>query len=115
VFSTTNYPLLFVIIITLGFIGALLDSSLGMGYGLLSPILIALGLHPLIVVPVLLISQMTTGFGATICHNILKNVDLKSSKTRDFRATILFVFLGAIGMMFAVSLAFNLPERYVML
>lgn len=101
---------LLVLIIILGFLGAFLDSSMGMGYGLLSPILIALGLDPLIVVPVLLISQMTTGFTGTIFHSLFRNVDLSSPETQDVKSTALFIGMGVIGMTIAVFLAINLED-----
>jgi len=41
---------IFILVIILGFCGAFLDGSLGMGYGLLSPLLIALGLDPRVLV-----------------------------------------------------------------
>jgi hypothetical protein len=104
-----------VLIIFLGFVAALADSALGMGYGLLSPILISLGLNPLVVVPVLLISQMTTGLTGTIFHALYKNVDLSSKETQDSKATILFALMGFLGMTLAVLLAINLSEDYVML
>jgi hypothetical protein len=106
---------LLIFIILLGFLAALSDSALGMGYGLLSPILISLGLDPLVVVPVLLISQMTTGFAGTIFHTLYKNVDLSSSETQDSRATILFALMGLLGMTLAILLVINLSKEYVML
>jgi hypothetical protein len=105
---------LLVIIIILGFLGAFLDTSMGMGYGLLSPILIALGLDPLIVVPVLLISQMTTGFTGTIFHSLYRNVDLSSHDTQDVKSTVLFIIMGITGMTFAVLLAINLSDIILM-
>ncbi|TXT65455.1 MAG: putative membrane transporter protein [Promethearchaeota archaeon] len=104
-----------IFVIILGFCGAFLDGSLGMGYGLLSPILIALGLEPLVVVPMLLLSQMTTGFSVTIFHALYKNVDLSSRKTEDIKSTILFIITGSIGMTIAVFLATILTEEFVML
>ncbi len=106
---------LLIIITILGFLGALLDSSLGMGYGLLSPILIALGLDSLIVVPVLLISQMTTGFAGTLFHFLYRNVDLSSRETQDSKSTVLFIGMGAIGMTLAVLLTINLNDSLLFL
>lgn len=101
---------LLIVLIILGFLGAFIDSSMGMGYGLLGPILIALGLDPLIVVPVLLISQMTTGFAGTIFHSLYRNMDLSTTDTQDVKSTILFIVMGAIGMTLAVLLAINLKD-----
>ncbi|TXT67751.1 MAG: putative membrane transporter protein [Promethearchaeota archaeon] len=110
-----NDILLLFLIILLGFLGALSDSALGMGYGLLSPILLSIGLDPLIIVPVLLISQMTTGFTGTIFHSFYKNVDLSSKHTQDIKASVLFVLMGLSGMTLAVLLTINLSKEYVML
>lgn len=104
-----------ILVIILGFCGAFLDGSLGMGYGLLSPILIALGLDPLVVVPMLLLSQMTTGLSVTVFHAIYKNVDLSSRDTQDIKSTILFIITGTIGMTIAIFLATNMTEEFVML
>jgi uncharacterized membrane protein YfcA len=106
---------LLILLIILGFSGAFLDTSMGMGYGLLGPILIALGLDPLIVVPVLLISQMTTGFVGTFFHSIYRNVDLSATDTEDVKSTILFIGMGAIGMTLAVLLAINLKDTLLFL
>jgi uncharacterized membrane protein YfcA len=102
-------------IVILGFLGAFLDSSLGMGYGLLGPILIVLGFDHRIVVPILLISQMTTGISGVIFHILYKNVDLTEKDTQDTKSAILFMVTGTIGMMFAVFIVASLTEEFVML
>lgn len=102
--------LLILIIILLGFLGALLDSSLGMGYGLLTPILLALGLNPLTIVPVLLISQMTIGLSGTFFHSIYENVDLSSTKTQDVKITIISILIGLASMTFAFFFIINVSE-----
>ncbi|MFO7796271.1 MAG: TSUP family transporter [Promethearchaeati archaeon] len=104
-----------ILIIILGFLGAFLDGSLGMGYGLLSPILIALGLDPLVVVPMLLLSQMTTGLSVTIFHVLFKNFNLSSNDKQDLKSTILFVITGLIGMTVAIFIATHLSKEFVML
>ncbi|MBD3196496.1 MAG: TSUP family transporter [Candidatus Lokiarchaeota archaeon] len=114
VIENLDISLLFLFIF-LGFIGSFLDGSLGMGYGLLSPILIAIGIDPLIVVPTLLISQMTTGFTVSFFHYFYKNVNFGFNTNQDSKATLLFVVTGLIGMTMAFLLAINLTDEFVML
>jgi uncharacterized membrane protein YfcA len=104
-----------ILMVTLGFVAAFVDSSFGMGYGMLTPILIILGFDSFIVVPVLLLSQMVAGFSGTIFHSIYGNVELDSSEKKDVKVTILFTFTGMAGMIFAVILAINLREWFIML
>jgi len=109
----SNYLLILVII--LGFSGAFLDSSMGMGYGLLAPIFLILGLDIFIVIPVLLFSQMTTGFAGTIFHLLYNNVDFRSSEAQNLKTSLLFIGMGSIGMTIAVLLAINISVIILML
>ena len=104
-----------ILIIILGFLGAFLDSSMGMGYGLLAPIFLILGLDVFIVVPVLLFSQMTTGFVGSIFHSLYDNVDFSSDETQNVKTTILFIGMGFTGMTIAVLLAINISVIILML
>ena len=74
-----------ILIILAAFVMELIDAGLGMGYGtVLSPLLIAFGYSPVVVVPALLISQAIGGFTAAIFHHRHKNVDFKP-KTTDVK------------------------------
>ncbi|TXT59944.1 MAG: putative membrane transporter protein [Promethearchaeota archaeon] len=115
IFQSIPEDLAIILVILLGFVGAFLDSSLGMGYGLLGPILIILGFDYRIVVPILLISQMTTGISGVLFHMFYKNVDLTSRDTQDTKSSLLFIITGMIGMFFAVFIVASLPEEFVML
>lgn len=99
---------LLTLIIILGFFGAFLDSSMGMGYGLLTPIFLILGLDVFIVVPVLLFSQMTTGFVGSIFHSLYNNVDFRSNETQNIKTTILFIGMGFLGVFLAIILVLNI-------
>jgi len=71
-----------VLVILVAFVMELIDAGLGMGYGtVLSPLLIAFGYSPVLVVPSLLISQAIGGFTAAMFHHRHKNVDFKPKST----------------------------------
>lgn len=106
--------LLFTIVFTIGFIAAIIDSSLGMGYGSTTPLFFILGFSPIIVVPTVLLAQMLAGFSGTIFHQIFENVDI-TTKNKDTKITLLFALTGCLGMIFAVAIAVNIPEFFVLL
>ena len=106
---------LLITLIFLGMLGAFIDSSFGMGYGLLTPIFIIIGFDPLLAVPVLLFSQLVAGFSGTIFHSIYENVDLDAKDKRDVKVTVLFTIAGMIGMFSAIFIAINLPEIFMFL
>ncbi|MBD3341561.1 MAG: TSUP family transporter [Candidatus Lokiarchaeota archaeon] len=103
-----NSILLFIVIVILGFLAAFSDTSLGMGYSLLTPILMLIGYQAIVVVPILLLAQMCIGFTGTIFHHLYGNIDL-SSKEKDVKITILFSLTGMTGMLIAVIVAINVP------
>jgi hypothetical protein len=109
---TINFLLL---LIFLGMLAAFIDSSFGMGYGLLTPIMIILGFEPLLIVPVLLFSQMASGFSGTIFHSLYKNVELDSKYKKDVKVTFIFTFSGMLGIICAVFIAINLRELFLFL
>jgi len=104
---------LLILLMILAFLAAFIDSSFGMGYGILTPILINLGFDSAIVVPVLLVSQMSAGFSGTIFHAIYKNVELSSKEETDVKITILFTVVGMIATVLAVYVATLLNEFFV--
>lgn len=106
---------LLLLLIFLGILAAFIDSSFGMGYGLLTPIMIILGFEPLIIIPVLLFSQMASGFSGTIFHSLYRNVELDSTHKNDVKVTFIFTFSGMIGIIFAVFIAINLRELFLFL
>lgn len=112
----------------------MIDAGLGMGYGtVLSPLLLAFGYSPLIVVPSILFSQAIGGFTASIFHHRLRNVDFKpkstnikkikeSLKTRgfiesfkigftkDFKVILSITVLGVIATILGVIIAVKIPK-----
>lgn len=118
------------LLILAGFLGELLDSSLGMLYGtILSPVLIIVGYDPLVVVPSILITQAMSGFVAAIGHHRLHNVDfsvdngaikgrkggglinsLKTAITRDSKVAIVVSALGILAVIIASFVATSIPK-----
>lgn len=124
------------IAIIIAFIAEFIDSSLGMMYGtLLSPILIAMGYDPLLVVPSILLSQAAGGFMASIFHHEFKNADFKPKTngiknsllemkngflsflklrfTADTKIAFVISALGVFATIFATVIAVNIPKSYL--
>jgi len=119
-----------ILLILGGFLGELLDSSLGMLYGtILSPVLIIAGYDPLIVVPSILVTQAVGGLIAAIGHQRLRNADfrinnevlkrregsrfvdsLKGATTRDFKVALVVSILGIVATVFASVVATSIPK-----
>ncbi|MBD3256317.1 MAG: TSUP family transporter [Candidatus Lokiarchaeota archaeon] len=106
--------LIFVIAIVLGFAGGLVDNSFGMGYGIISMVLILLDFSLLVIVPTLLLSQATTGLTGALFHYLYKNFDFKTKESTERRVFVLFTILGTIGSLIAIFLVFTVPENIVM-
>lgn len=102
-----------IIIIILGAIAAFVDNAFGMGFGTLTPVLTALGFSPIVVVPVILIAQMSAGLSGSIFHAIFRNVELDSKEKRDVKVTVLLTVAGMLGMTVAIFLAINLSELII--
>lgn len=102
-----------VLIIILGLIAAFVDNAFGMGFGTLTPILLALGFKPIVVVPVILFSQMSSGLSGSVFHAIFRNVELDSKEKRDVKVTVLLTVAGIIGMTAATLLAINLTKLII--
>jgi len=119
-----------ILLIVGGFVGELLDSSLGMLYGtILSPVLIIAGYDPLVVVPSILLTQAVGGLIAAVIHHRLHNVDfgvdneafsgregsgllrsLRRATTRDFKVTLVIAILGIGASVFAAFIATSIPK-----
>jgi len=93
-------------ILLAAFITALIDTSLGMGYGtILSPILLIMEYPPEVVVPTILFSQLIVDIASGITHISVKNFTRKDVKVTLYVTipAISFVILG-------VFLNINLPS-----
>ena len=98
-------------VILLAFGCEYLDSTLGMGYGtILSPLLIILGMDPLVVVPSILLSQAMGGLTAAAFHQRFENVDLCWS-SRDTRIATVLVATGVLATVVGVYVAVNLSRE----
>ena len=73
---------IYIVVAVFAFIMEIIDAGLGMGYGtVLSPLLIAMGFPPLVVVPSILISQAVGGLTASVFHQKFRNVDYRPNIT----------------------------------
>ncbi len=73
---------IFLIIAMLAFVMELIDAGLGMGYGtVLTPLLLAFGYSPLVIVPSILLSQAIGGSTAAVFHHRFNHVDFKPKST----------------------------------
>ncbi len=119
-----------VLLLACGFVGELLDSSLGMLYGtILSPVLIISGYDPLVVVPSILLTQAVGGFIASVMHHRLRNVNfgvdgnaldgtnrrawirsLRRATSRDFKVTAIIAGMGVLASVFAAVVATSISK-----
>jgi len=102
-------------VILLAFVCELVDSTLGMGYGTtLTPIMLALGYEPIVIVPAVLFSEAVTGVLAGVIHNEFGNVNLRFG-SRDFKIAATLTGLSIVGVLLAAIIAINLPSWAVKL
>jgi uncharacterized protein len=100
-----------IILVLLAFLMELIDSSLGMMYGtILSPLMIAMGYAPLVVVPAVLISQAIGGILGTISHHRFKNANFHGL-TRDTKVVLAVVLPGIIAVLFGFFVAVEIPKE----
>jgi uncharacterized membrane protein YfcA len=103
------------IVLFLALILEYVDSTLGMGYGTtLTPVLLVMGFEPLQIVPAVLLSELTAGFMAAGMHHSVGNVDFRKH-SNHLKIALLLGLLSALGAIFAVLAALNLPQFYVKL
>ncbi len=106
------------------------DASIGMGFGTtLTPLLLAIGLAPLAIVPAVLMSQLAGGIAAGFFHWTLGNVKLdfrreKASgkgllgyrpRSLDAKVIMLLALCGIAGAVIAVFFAVNIPPLVLQL
>lgn len=102
-------------IMMLAFVCELVDSTLGMGYGTtLTPILLALGYEPIVIVPAVLVSEAVTGILAGVFHHEFGNVNFQPG-SRDFKVTMVLTGLSIVGVLIAVIIAVNIPSWVIKL
>jgi len=92
-------------LVLLAFACELVDSTLGMGYGTtLTPIMLALGYEPIVIVPAVLFSEAVTGVLAGVMHNEFGNVNLRFG-SRDFKVAATLTSLSVVGVLLAAIIA----------
>jgi len=75
--GTDNWNFIWWVIVICAFF-EFLDSSAGMGYGTaLSPLMLSFGFDPEQVIPLIMITEMLTGFTAGLIHGEMENVEWK--------------------------------------
>jgi uncharacterized membrane protein YfcA len=90
-------PGIIIIIIILAFVCEYIDSTLGMGYGTaLTPVLLLFGFNPMQIVPVILLSELSTGLLAGFFHHREGNVNLKPATVDIFKITNMLSPLGYV-------------------
>jgi len=102
------------LLVLAAFVMETVDSSLGMMYGtLLSPILIAAGFTPLVVVPAILLSQALGGVSGTLMHQRHGNADFNGFGKRDTRVALAMIVPGLFVIILGVFAAVALPAIVV--
>ncbi|NQT25709.1 sulfite exporter TauE/SafE family protein [candidate division KSB1 bacterium] len=103
-------PVITLMIFFLALFCEYIDSSLGMGYGTtLTPLLLLFGFAPLQIVPCVLLSELLTGFAATVLHHRDGNVNIFKDKTARTTA-ILLCLLSVVGAVVAVYFAIHISK-----
>jgi len=107
VFRTPNWMIV-LLLFFISYFCEYIDSSLGMGYGTtLTPLLLTFGAVRREIVPVILLSELLTGFFAGIEHHRQGNVDLRKNKNIKTAFLILTV-PSVVGVMIATVLSSQL-------
>jgi len=101
----------FFIIALMALLAEYVDSTLGMGYGTtLTPlILLVFGFDPLVVVPAVLISELSTGIAGAISHREAGNLDL-SRKSIHLKIGVVLGVCSMMGAVIAVMVAINISK-----
>ncbi len=98
-------------VFVLAFLCEYMDSTLGMGYGTtLTPVLILLGYEPLEVIPVILLSEVVTGFAAGLGHHRVGNAIFHAG-SRHLRIALVLAACSIAGASLSVLLSVNLPPK----
>lgn len=101
-------------LIVLGFILAIIDTSIGMGFGTIgTPVLLISGFTSRNTVPAVLMAQLLAATFGTVLHHKYRNVNLLNVGGRDAKIAMVLVSLGVIGAIAGALLAIKLPGAYV--
>lgn len=126
-------------IIIIAFLCEYMDSTLGMGYGTtLTPVLLLFGFLPMQIVPVVLLSELISGFLAGILHHREGNVNFKPKSThvptiieklkiygflesfkrgipRHLKVALILGACSVLGTVIAVLIAISIPKFWLKL
>jgi len=101
------------LLLFLGFVLAVLDTALGMGYGTVgTPILLIVGMPSKIAVPAILLSQFAAATLGSFRHYKLKNADILHWN-KDGKIAAIMVGTGLLGAIVGAMLGISLPKIYV--
>ena len=102
------------LLVVLGFSLALVDTSVGMGFGTIgTPVLLISGFSSKNVVPAILLAQLLSAGVGSFVHHRYKNIDLLNFKGKNSKMAISLVGFGVVGAVIGVLLAIRLPSTYV--
>lgn len=103
------------VLVVLAFLPAVVDASLGMGYGFtVTPLLLLLGFDPVQAVPAVLLSSVVGNLLSSYFHHQFENVDF-GVKSRSFRISVLMGGLGSIGSLFGALVATGISRVHLSL
>ncbi len=102
-----------VILVFVGFIAKILDSTLGLGYGtLLAPSLLLLGFPVERVVPALLLSEFVSAALTAVSHRAMGTIS-SHPLSEDFRISFVLSTLGVIGAGVGVFVALSTASAFI--
>jgi uncharacterized membrane protein YfcA len=105
---------LILVVVVVAFVFALMDNTLGMGYGtILTAILISLGYEPLEAVPAILLSGTINGLFTSTAHHLVGNIDFDWKDTPNLKIAFFLAGLSIIGVTLSIFFALSLPQRAV--
>jgi len=102
-----------VVLILVGFIGKLIDSTLGLGYGtVLAPSLLLLGFSVDRVIPGVLLSEFISAALTAISHRAMGTIS-SHPRSEDFKISFVLSTLGVIGAAVGVFVALATPSSFI--
>lgn len=93
---------LFIIVFSVSFLAAFLDSSFKMGYGILTPVLLLLGYMIKQVIPIILFVQLLSGFSKIIYYFIYTGKEEKMREEISLNLTGWYLISGFIGIILGI-------------
>lgn len=104
-------PEIIITVIVAAFILEFFDSSVGMGFGTLTPVLILMGYPPLQVIPAVLLCSAILSITAGLLHHQMGNVDFRHRQTQKIIGVLLG--FGIIGIIIGAFTALHIPEKFL--